>query len=645
MIPRFLGPLLFLALSPALRADFVTLWELGADDNSQSDFTQEAGANEPPGFVSLPDEVPVGSENDPSFNLASKDDDYYFAGLYPDPIGLVDSSEPWKAFERALVPGDGINRIHFTLNAQQAASTNRLRFTVDTFALGSAGQPSTHDLQLLVNGQEILTQNAITIPTLLEKVVSAGAVNAIEGENVLEITRTGGSDASWIQFDYLKAEVDTDLCADPVCAFAATTTQASPGQEITLNWIASPTSSLVLNPGAINVTPLTTNGLGSIKLVPDGTTTYSLTATKGQSVQTRELTVNVPLILNFSANRTSLSLNESATLLWKADPKATLTIDQGVGSVNAATDAFGGGRVNVTPGNQERVYTLTATRGASTATSSLTLGYAEFGTIWKLGADDNGTAEFVQEVGSNPLPGSPIILDDDYYFLGAYPDPIGTLYSSENPATNFERAVTGGSTTTRVHFTLTEPSPAPNSRVRISVDLIGGGWWDAAAAAAGAGFGTHDVALNVNGVEVWSKLDITADTFAQPTFLAGDANVVAGENVLEIVRTGGLINNDPASTGWIQFDYLQAEINTNAATPPAAPVITGVERNQATGALTLTWTSQTGQTFLVETSNNLVTWPDVATNYPTGGATGTSTSFTHQPTASDTALYYRITRQ
>ena len=228
MIPRFLGPILFLALSPALRADFVTLWELGADDNSQSDFTQEAGANEPPGFVSLPDEVPVGSENDPTFNLSSKDDDYYFAGVYPDPIGPVDSSEPWKAFERALVPGDGTNRIHFTLNAQQAAAANRLRFTVDTFALGSAGQPSTHDLQLLVNGQEILTQNAITIPTLLQKVVSAGAVNAIEGENVFEITRTGGSDASWIQFDYLKAEVDTDLCADPLCAFAATTTEASP---------------------------------------------------------------------------------------------------------------------------------------------------------------------------------------------------------------------------------------------------------------------------------------------------------------------------------------------------------------------------------------------------------------------------------
>jgi hypothetical protein len=209
MILVFLKLILILVLSPVLRADFVTLWELGADDNSLSDFSQEGGQNQSPGFVSLSAEVPVGSENDPSFNLSSKDDDYYFAGLYPNPIGLVDSSEPWKAFERALVPGDGTNRIHFTLNAQQAAITNIFRFTVDTFFLGSVGLPGTHDLRLLVNGQEILTQNAITTPALLEKVVSASAINAIEGENVFEISRIGGSDASWIQFDYIKAEVST----------------------------------------------------------------------------------------------------------------------------------------------------------------------------------------------------------------------------------------------------------------------------------------------------------------------------------------------------------------------------------------------------------------------------------------------------
>lgn len=644
---RLSGLALLVALSPSLHADFVTLWEIGLDDNSQTDFSQESGNNPPPGFVSLPDEVPPGSENDPNFNLSSKDDDYYFAGTYPDPIGLVDQAEPWKAFERALVPGDGDHRIHFILDAAQAAATNRLRFTVDTFALGAiAGVTSTHDLQLLVNGQEIFSQTGIVGPTLLEKTISAGSVNAVAGENVFEINRTDGSASSWIQFDYLRAEVDTDLCGDPLCSFTTANETAAPGQEITLNWIASPTSSLVLNPGAINVTPLTANGLGSIKLVPDGTTTYTLTANKGGTVQSRDVVVTVPLIQSFSTNRVSLSHNESATLFWRADPQATLMIDQGVGSVNAVTDALnGGGRTTVTPGNQERTYTLTATRGANTSTMMVTLGYGEFGTLWTLGLDDNSQAEFVQEAGTNPPPGSPLALDDDFYLLGAYPDPIGVLYGSENPATNFERAVTGGSTTTRVHFTLSEPSPPAASQVRLSVDLIAGGWWDAAAAAGGAGFGTHDVTLSINGIEVWNQIDITEPVLAQPLFTAGSVNMAAGENVLEIIRTGGLINDDPANTGWIQFDYLQAEINTNTGTPAAPPVITAVTRDQATGALTLTWTSQPGQTFLVESSNNLVSWPDLATGYPTGGATGPSTSYTDQTAASETALYYRITRQ
>ena len=115
--------------------------------------------------------------------------------------------------------------------------------------------------------------------------------------------------------------------------------------------------------------------------------------------------------------------------------------------------------------------------------------------------------------------------------------------------------------------------------------------------------------------------------------------------MLEIVRTGGLINGDPANIGWIQFDYLQAEINTNTATPAAPPVITSVTRDSATGALTLTWTSQPGQTFLIESSTNLASWPDLATGYPTGGATGTSTSFTHTPPSTEGALYYKVTRQ
>lgn len=645
---RLIGLCCLMAASTlTLRADFVTLWELGTDNGSQADFSLESGgANPPPGIVSFPDEVPPGSEGDINFVLGGRDDDYYFAGLYPDPIGLVEEDEPWKAFERALVPSDPGNRIHFILDEFQAAATNRLRFTVDTYGLGANAGESSHDLQFLVNGHEIHAQAGITSPTLFEITVSAGAVEAVEGENIFEIFRSGGSGGAWIQFDYIRAEVDTDICGDPICQFTASAIEVAPGKPVTLNWIASPSSALVLNPGAINVTAMTTNGLGSIELVPDDTTTYTLTATLGAAVQTLDVTVTVPRIQSFAANRVSLSHNESVTLFWHAQPQATLSIDQGVGQVNAQTDADGFGQITVSPGNQERTYTLTATRGAGSATASVTIGHDEFGILWNLGVDDGSQADFIQEVGgTREPPGSASALDDDYYFAGVYPDPIGVVYQSENPATNFERAVTSGGTTTRIHFSLSEPPPPPDSQVRLTVDLFAGGWWDAATNLGGAGFGIHDVAMSVNGIEIWSEFDITFDTLAESTFTAGSVNLTSGENVLEIIRTGGIVNDDPANGAWIQFDYLLAEINTNVAAPALPPVITAVTRDPGTGALTLTWTSLPGQLFLVESSNNLVAWPDLATGYPTGGATGTTTSFTHEPAATDTSLYYRVSRQ
>lgn len=630
------------------RAEFVVLWQLGLDDTTQADFSQESGANSPPGMVSFPDEVPEGSENDPGFILQSKDDDYYFAGIYPDPIGEVEQDEPWKAFERALVQGDGNNRIHFILSAGQAVPTNQLRFTIDTFGIGSVSGPSTHDLQVLVNGVEIYSQADIATATLIQRTVSAGAVEAVEGENILEIVRTGGTSASWIQFDYLRAEVDTDVCPSPVCVFNTSATTVNPGEEITLSWVASPEASLVLNPGAINLDQHSTNGLGSLKLVPEGTTTYILSATKDAVTESLEVTVTVPVIVSFQSSRASLSANESATLFWHADPAATLTIDQGIGTVDTETDASGRGYLRVTPGNQSRSYTLTATLGTLTDTATVDLPYAEdFAVLWQLGTDNGNQEEFIQEVGPIAAPGSPRFLDSDYYFPGFYTelpdDPV--VYAAENPATNFGRAVTTYVTSSRIHFYLTEPAPPPASRLRLSVDLIWGGWWNTAAQEGGTGFGVHDIELYVNGNLVWSEFEITADMLAQTEFTAGEVNLVEGENVVEIMRTGGDSGGDPANISWIQFDYLLAEIDTRTAAPPvAAPVVTAVSREAGTGAITLTWTSQTGQTFRVETSTDLGTWPapPLVTGHP---ATGTSTSYTHQPAEGVTTLFYRVIRE
>jgi hypothetical protein len=53
--------------------------------------------------------------------------------------------------------------------------------------------------------------------------------------------------------------------------------------------------------------------------------------------------------------------------------------------------------------------------------------------MWSLGENDNTTlADFQQEDSiANEPPGSPAMLDDDYYFAGVYPDPIGVVAEDE----------------------------------------------------------------------------------------------------------------------------------------------------------------------------------------------------------------------
>src|SRR5437868_13078589 len=104
--------------------------------------------------------------------------------------------------------------------------------------------------------------------------------------------------------------------------------------------------------------------------------------------------------------------------------------------------------------------------------------------LWTVGMDDNGwplnpdtagdgggpNATFVQEAGTNPLPGNPASpevdqqADDDYYFAGEYSkkiqsvvdaygdyEPVGTVLVNEEAA---ERAFAGTDNDKRYHFNL-----------------------------------------------------------------------------------------------------------------------------------------------------------------------------------------------
>lgn len=186
-------PLLLAVLSgQAGAASFDPVWQLGWDDADTAPFSQESFAsNNAPGSATV------------------KDDDYYVA------------TEPIANFERAMTVSDPHKRIHFPLTGAQASSTSRLRITVDLFAgggwvsgTGSLPGFQSHDVTVKFNGVTLTARTGIRYDTTLSFTVPASSVNAVTGENILQIERTGGSANAYIQFDYLKLEADPDGLAD-----------------------------------------------------------------------------------------------------------------------------------------------------------------------------------------------------------------------------------------------------------------------------------------------------------------------------------------------------------------------------------------------------------------------------------------------
>jgi uncharacterized protein (DUF1800 family) len=205
-------------------------------------------------------------------------------------------------------------------------------------------------------------------------------------------------------------------------------------------------------------------------------------------------------------------------------------------------------------------------------------------TVWLIGVDEdplaagyNPTDEFSSENFINdPRPGTvwttnnPIV-DDDFYFAGNYPSGFNRLTTNRNVAVSepniaWERALTDGDRTNRVHFILTSTQAGAQSRLRLSFELVWGGiWYGAPINASGEGSGTHDITVRFRNTAGATTLlysnRVDRDTRIILDFPASSVAASAGANTIEIARVGPFVPN----TGyWIQFDYAQLEADTNA---------------------------------------------------------------------------------
>ncbi|MDG2122568.1 MAG: DUF1800 family protein [Verrucomicrobiales bacterium] len=181
--PTVVASLLAL-LEPTHAQLFSQLWQVGTDNNSLSEFSQESfNGNTPPG------------------SPTAKDDDFYWP------------TEPTTNFERALTSSDHNNRVHFTLTADQASDA-RLRFTADFRSGGSSSHGwGSHDIGISLNGGPTLfPTETVVADRFYQRTFDAPALTA--GDNYIQVTRSGGTPSSWIGFDYLRLDIDDDALED-----------------------------------------------------------------------------------------------------------------------------------------------------------------------------------------------------------------------------------------------------------------------------------------------------------------------------------------------------------------------------------------------------------------------------------------------
>jgi phospholipase C len=139
------------------------------------------------------------------------------------------------------------------------------------------------------------------------------------------------------------------------------------GQTATLTWASTNTTSLSITPSILGDDQTTVALSGSVTIVPTAATTYVATATGAGGVTARaSAAVNI-LSVALTANPTKIGPGQSATLNWTSSNATSLSIDQGIGTVNGPD-----GNIAVSPA-ATTIYTITATNGTATATATATV--------------------------------------------------------------------------------------------------------------------------------------------------------------------------------------------------------------------------------------------------------------------------------
>ena len=274
------------------------------------------------------------------------------AGAYTAP------ATPGTAIVRATSVADATKFGEATVTVNTAPQPPSISSFIATPSTLTVGQSSV--LSWIVSGATSLSlDNGVGTVTGTSKVVSPTVTTTY----TLTATNAAGSVTA-------TATVTVNPAPQPpiISSFIATPSTLTVGQSSTLSWIVTGATSLSIDNGVGTVT-------GTSKVVsPTVTTTYTLTATNAAGSVTATATVTVnpapqpPIISSFIATPSTITVGQSSTLSWIVTGAASLSIDNGVGTVT--------GTSKVVSPTVTTTYTLTATNaaGSVTATAYISVG-------------------------------------------------------------------------------------------------------------------------------------------------------------------------------------------------------------------------------------------------------------------------------
>lgn len=225
--------------------------------------------------------------------------------------------------------------------------------------------------------------------------------------------------------------------------------------------------------------------------------------------------------------------------------------------------------------------------------------------LWTVGVDDDGwpcaaatpcdgggpNTTFVQETGTNPLPGNPASpevdqqADDDYYFAGSYTAviasvialygdyaPVGDVPVNEEAA---ERAFAGTDNDLRYHFNL-PASLNPDDLVSVTFDALN-------LDTTGGPDPRYGIEVYFNGVLIQPEIIIrpaqTDKPYTTPQFSLASVNAQVGPGFDNIVALKGINYGGDGGGQWMGIDYVQLNPPGPPIPAPTFPWTVGMDDN------------------------------------------------------------------